>query len=264
MGRIQNILVITVLLFPWPLQALNLPNDQFPNILAYLNKDNVNLVVVDLDNTLMASVSQLSNDPYRSALEKKLIKQGFNSKQAQKKAQQIWAYLQTVEEVRPMESGTVKTLHQIQSGKISLMGITSRDPGQAQKTQAQLKTLRLDLSVTAPPSKNTQVGSLSGVQYLGGILYTGSQIPAGKALEGLLNQSNFIPQVLIYVDDENSRITSVFQAIKKLPGINFTGIHYEGFSKVEAQDASYLTSAQKKLLDDSLKMPKVQQILKQP
>lgn len=264
MGRILNLVSLCVLFLPLSLAATTIRNRGFPEILNYINHDNINLVVVDLDNTLMATVPDLTGGLWRQALEKKLMKKGLTAIQAKGKVQKIWDYLQTVDEVRPMEKQTAKVIKQIQNSNIKLIGMTSRPPVQAGKTQNQLKSLGLDLSKTALPSKKQQVGNLSGVQYLEGVLYTGSQVPAGTVLEQFFNQVNFTPQVLIYVDDDSNRIQSVFKAVKKLSGIEFIGIHYQGVSKLEQKNTPRLTEAQKKLLNDCLNMPQVQKILQEP
>ncbi|MDX1386188.1 MAG: DUF2608 domain-containing protein [bacterium] len=184
-----KLIIFILLVFSLPAAALHgaktISHKGFPPILDYLNKDNINLVVVDLDSALKA------------------------------------------EPVRPMEKQMAQVIAQLQAGKIKLIGLTSRSPAQAGPTQNQLRSLGIHLSPTALVSKSSTVGKFPGVAYVEGILYTGSQTDAGQALGTWLNQLNFIPQVLLYVDDSLERIQQVHEAVKKLPGIEFISIHYQ-------------------------------------
>ena len=233
----------------------------FPEITDYLKRGVLSLVVVDLDNTLMIPVESLGEDPWKKQLIKKLEKMGVSKQQAPGKAQKVWEYIHQVDWVEPVEERIAKIIGKLQDYNIPVMGITERPSSQAERTQKQLKQLGIDLKRTAVPKILNRVFNPTGVVYLSGVLYTGPKMVAGKALADFLNQNNFAPQALIYVDDSYERVTDVQKALKIFPGVQFTGIHYLSFSQLERKAEAYLTPAEKRFMNRALNDPQVQKII---
>lgn len=197
--------------------------DTFAKVTNHLTP--TTLLVVDIDDTLLLPVQALGTDVWFMDQLKKHSAEGLNYEKALDKALAEWEAVRHLTEVRIVEKGTEGIIKEIQASNITVMGLTTQGLALAARTVVQLKSLDIDLSLTAPSSENVYfVNGREGVLYRHGILFT-SGTNKGNALKTLLERIDFHPDKIVFINDKKTHLNDLEKGVNSM-GIEFIGLRY--------------------------------------
>jgi len=199
-------------------QVLEIKN--IKDIKKHLNK--YDLVLFDLDNTIMEPVQEIGSDQWFNYILKKHENCGLDKAAALKESLKDWYEVQAITKVKLVEDEIRDILENIQNKKTYLMGLTTRDHSFSLAAIKQLDSLKIDLSKTAPAKKNIYFEN--GVLYKKGILFA-KGIEKGAVLEQFLKKIKFKPKSVVFIDDKLKHLNEVEKFCEKLK-IKFLGIRY--------------------------------------
>lgn len=181
-------------------------------------------VVFDIDNTLIEPVQELGNDQWFRYRKKTYISSGCSKEEALEKTLREWSAIQNVTEVQLAEEGIDQIIEHLQIQNIPMIGLTTRGLGVSTLTVQQLKSVNIDLLTTAPTKEEFYFKNGRGVLFRGGILFTAAT-HKGEALKRFLEEAEFLPSKVIFVNDKYSHIVPVEEVCEEL-GIPFVGLRY--------------------------------------
>lgn len=202
------------------------------------------LVIFDIDNTLIEPVQHLGSDQwFRREVANNPFKNFKMSPQEIEKAGKEfaldrWRKVQSITNVRLVETGTGRAIRALQSNpNVRILGLTARPLDLAYVTRRQLKDVSIFLDNKASAISNmdinlsdeTDLNAKAG--YEGGILYVGEN-PKGKGanLLNLLKKTNQKPQRIYFFDDREENVKDLDAALAKakLDGLDsFTSFWYQ-------------------------------------
>ena len=236
----------------------------FPPISQFIDSQTTNLVVINLDNLLTHTSLPLAEDPVRKELERKLMHRGVPRNQIPAKAAAIWEYIQDQAILNPLLKDAATVIGGIQKEKVPTLGMTDRGADSALRTTKELSEVGIRFSMGKVKISVSTIKGSKGSQLIDGILYVG---PLGNSVQSfyqMVNQINFIPQKLYYVDDNAERLEAIRKVLLKMGGVEFIGIHYEGTARLEKVSTYKLEKTQKWDFDKILADPGVQKIINSP
>lgn len=222
--------VILLIFCPLWLIAEIIETDHFEELVQYVTKDS--LVLLDIDDTLLIPAQTLGTDAWFLYRIQQHEEQGKDHHTALEKALAEWEAIRHLTEVKIVEKGSQQIVENLQKQKIPVMGLTTQGLALATRTVMQLKTLGIDLTLSAPSEKsfyydNHFSGDLclqTGVLYRQGILFT-SGTNKGEALLKLFDRMKILPQHVVFINDKATHLKDVQKAMEKA-GIAFTGLRY--------------------------------------
>ena len=183
------------------------------------------LLVFDLDNTIIEPVQTLGSDQWFEAQVKHyVVVEHLDPDRAIHKAIILWSKIQQVSGVQPVEKNTPFLIKEKQEQGIRVMGLTARPQELSTRTREQLKSIGVDLSLTAVSTKDFAVQGVSDAKFTRGITFVGTN-NKGKVLAALLKQLDLVPAKVVFVDDKEKHVKSVDVALKEL-GIKYLGFRY--------------------------------------
>lgn len=182
------------------------------------------LLVLDIDNTLIVTAQRLGSDTWFYDRLDKLG--GIGSKQALTRALKDWESVQALTAVLPTEPETPQWVAQWQKKVWHTMGLTTRGLALANITIGQLQSVNIDLGKTAPSQEELFYKNPHGISLRDGILFTAGT-HKGKALELLLNDRNAQPARIVFVNDRASHLNQLGDYIQQ-QGYEFLGLRYGG------------------------------------
>lgn len=238
-----------------------------------LHADNQRFVIFDIDNTILEPVQELGRDEWFHHRYKLYLGSGLSKEKALERAQAEWIAVQHITGVRLVEPEMEVLIQELQKRKLSIIGLTHRSAALAQTTIRQLKSLGVDLSITAPHQNEIYFLSPSevsaGVVFKNGILFTGG-LCKGESLGKLLKQFNKRPESILFIDYKAKHLIEVEKYCMK-EHIPFTGLRYAYLDERVAKFNSELADIQwrhfgrilsdedaKKLLDEEQIANKIQ------
>jgi hypothetical protein len=187
------------------------------------------LVIFDIDNTILESVNQQGSPQWVTALIKHAQDLGMNPEQAYTLIEPILHDVFMATEVKPVEPEIVSLIAQLQQQNIPVIGLTARSTRMVTATIKHLSSIALSLNQTSLSLKNNlEIAHLPvphEAHYHEGVLYCGGVNPKGRTLETLLKSTSYMPEKIIFVDDQLRYLTSVETVAAELK-IPFIGIHY--------------------------------------
>lgn len=199
----------------------------FSEILQHIKPDK--LILLDIDNTLMDTTQTLGSDQWFSWRINHYIKNGFEPGLALEKALMEWVAIQCLTDVQIAEPGTDKIVKYMQDEGFRVMGLTTRGASLATRTIQQLHTINLDLSKTAPTTKEVIFLNPHEVIFKNGILFT-SGTHKGEALFKFLELSKEeIPlesiEEVLFINDKRAHLEQIKEtcAERKMP---YLGLRY--------------------------------------
>jgi hypothetical protein len=195
---------------------------QIHEIHIHLHQDQ--LVIFDIDNTLMEPIQQLGSDQWFRYRIKEHQNKGMDYASALERTLPEWTAIQNITRVKPVEQNTAKCVHELQTKKYSVMGLTTRGLGIATRTVEQLMTIGIDLSITAPATEEKFFMNDGGVLFRKGILFTAGT-HKGKALKKFLNLIKFQPKSMLFINDKMENLKEVEMMCTE-EHIPFTGLRY--------------------------------------
>lgn len=209
-------------------------------ILPFLD-ENTHLFL-DLDNTILTSVSEFGGDPWERFMVEHFIQNGMEKKEAAERASHFWKAIQTVSEIQFVEKDTGPLIKQL---KKPFFSITARDFSFRSVTEKQLDYLNIQLcDCTAPFSLNEP-------DYARGVFYCGAS-PKGKVLKWY---ADHYPKCrIVLVDDYRNHLEVATQYLD-----SFLGLRY-GF--LDERKAKYNPCEITKLLGKALTHPQASHFLR--
>lgn len=208
-------------------QADILEIDHLDDIRSYITQES-DLVLFDIDDTLITNPFSLGNPNWRSWVKSKIpeYNPGFVVYDA------LTLFIAKNTYYRTVESTTAQLISDLQGSGIPVFAFTSRGRSQwyttdvkgvDQFTHNQLNHVGINFCLTAIP---VELGQLESNFFYNGIIFA-QHIKKGDLLKHLFEDLNYIPSAIIFIDDKLDQVKSVEAAVKEF-GIPFIGFWYRG------------------------------------
>jgi FMN phosphatase YigB (HAD superfamily) len=185
----------------------------------------VDLVIFDIDHTILEAKTAFchSNWFYDQYEEAKAL--GINEEKVLAALLPPWEKAQLHCEVKAVEPFTPALIREIQESKIKVMALTSRSQRVAEETIAQLQSLGIDFSNSAPVKGDFSVDSAKQVLSKSGIVFTTDYLTKGDVLKHYLERAPIKPRRILFVDDSWNNLISVSQVLSA-ESISVQAFHY--------------------------------------
>jgi hypothetical protein len=157
------------------------------------------LVVFELDNTVMTPRQTLGSDQWWGALVKKNLALGMNEDQALEGAIKDWIKVHKVTKVRALEINSPALISALQKRRIPTFALTARPQKIKNRTILQLKSLRIQFP---------------------DIVFLGPKQSKGEVLFGIVGRITKKPKRVIFIDDKVKHVLSADNAFKNYGMVN--------------------------------------------
>lgn len=220
--KFVRMLVVGVLALPCVLFGYIVESMEFSDILRHL--DASTLIVLDVDNTLIEPIQELGTDQWFYRRIEQYRNEGLEWRPATKKALSEWMAIQSITKVREVEPGTAKLIRRLQDEGYTVMGCTTRGLGLSTRTIEQLKSVGIDLTITAPTKDEVFLINTRGILYRGGIIFTAGS-HKGHAFYKFLDKIRYKPKNVVFIDDKVKHVIQLEEESMKR-GIPYVGLRY--------------------------------------
>jgi hypothetical protein len=208
------------------------------------------LIIFDIDNTILEPVQILGNDEWFHDRLKKNQMDCCDNEKALNKTLIEWYEILSITKVKLIEKDIKSLIENLQNNKIKIMALTSRNMDFAFASINQLDSLGIDLSKSSPYEK--KIFFENEVFFEKGILFTGGK-NKGEALKVFLNKIKFFPESIAFIDDKLRHVLEVEDFCKENK-IKFLGYRYGFLDEKNKNFNSEISSIQfksfKKILSD--------------
>lgn len=201
-------LFFMTLLFSFAVKATVIEENKMEKALAGAGVED--LVVLDIDSTILETAQTLGSDAWFYITRDKLLADGMSKEEATKKVFQQWQKIQRVTSVKPVEASTPALIKKLQDGGIKVVALTARFQ-LADITPNQLDSIGVDLGRNTISSKDFDVNSKGGqAKYRNGVIYCGGlKADKGVILNDVLKKVKLNPKRIVFVDDKKNNAESV-------------------------------------------------------
>lgn len=193
--------------------------------------DERSLVIFDIDDVLIVGKDQALKTPYKQ----KMIYEKMESQHTSDQAHFFTSIIYTSYAVKLVDPKVVEIIKGLQQKKIKTIALTSGYAGKVAKIEKvedqrleRLSSFGIDFSWSFPREPERSVYDVSfGAKiplFKKGILFS-CMISKEKVLKGFLEQVNFKPSSILFVDDQLSHLLEVKSYCKTI-NIPFIGCHY--------------------------------------
>lgn len=166
------------------------------------------LIILDIDNTLVTPAQSLGNDAWFYLRVDELKQQGYSQQTAIDRAiLELEAVHNLTKVVLPQES-IPHVISSLQEKKIPLMALSTRSAGQNRATLYQLASVNIDMRKSLFAEKECCFLKKEIVAFRNGTLFC-SGTHKGEALFHLLENLQFIPEEIVFINDKASNIREV-------------------------------------------------------
>jgi len=182
-------------------------------------------IVFDLDNTLIEPTQELGTDQWFYYQFLKYQKDGMPVAQSLDKALAEWHAIQLLSPVKIVEQGSAEIIKALQKQNFPMIGLTTRGLVLSYCSVDQLRSVNVDLALTAPCQN--EVFFKSGKHYVlfhEGTLFTNGS-HKGTAFCTFLEKSGYLPKHVLFINDKASHIREIETACGER-NISFTGLRY--------------------------------------
>lgn len=182
------------------------------------------LLVLDIDNTILAPTQTLGSDQWYGAMVSQSKNKGNSEAQAIAEVIPVWMKAQTSTQVLPIEKTTPRLIREIQKKGILVMALTARPTELSDVTLRQLKSIGIAFPTTESftyshpgDADHTSVG------FHNGVLFVGPKNNKGVILSNFMVQAKLEPKQLVFVDDKVKHVTNMEEVFSKtmIPNINY-------------------------------------------
>ncbi|HBR70435.1 TPA: hypothetical protein DIC20_01755 [Candidatus Dependentiae bacterium] len=183
-----------------------------------------NLVVLDIDNTIMYSSDvPEANCQWCDVAEKRLQEKGFSKAEAFQKMVWGYDYFGQKATMVPSEPKFVEFINDAQKIGIPVIAITGRPDMMREVTVKKLTSIGVYFSHGC--FKGSDFKQANGTHFIEGIIYNGyaGSPQKGESLKLFLNTVGLSPKNILMIDDRQHCLESVKT---HLPDVNFIGIRY--------------------------------------
>jgi hypothetical protein len=164
---------------------------------------------LDLDNTVLTSVSEFGSERWERFLINHFMQMGMTKKEATDRGCQLWKAVQTVSDIQFVEEETASFIKQI---KHPIYAITARDFSFRAVTEKQLDSLDILFSDCTAPF------TLNEPDYARGVFYCG-YTPKGKVLKWYADHHPGCR--IILVDDYRSHLETAAEHLDTFLGLRY-------------------------------------------
>lgn len=197
--------------------------DDMCQLLPYIDADT--LVVLDLDNTLMCSKTQLGSVQWFCQMIGESVQEGLSLEEAHEKHYPKWMAVQERTDVRFCHSSTERFLAALENKGIRVLALTCRKPIMSKSTLEQLSRLNIDFSKHVFSKENVQFSFKHAVSFEKGVIFSGEYNDKGKVLVSFLEQVEEKPSRVIFVDDKQKHLKAVWSALDA-QGVDCVAMRY--------------------------------------
>jgi hypothetical protein len=168
------------------------------------------VVVFDIDNTIVETVQTLGSDQWVDYLIAKYQKRGMDVPHAVEAALADWVPVQKVTGMRTVEDITPAIIRRLQNSGVKVLALTARPPELVPST---IKNLSANGVQFVQYDGYTSDGV---VTYAGGILFANGK-NKGTVLRDFLRQLKLEPKRLIFIDDKEKNVKNMDDEFSKGP-----------------------------------------------
>lgn len=177
-------------------------------------------LILDLDNTVMESISELGSDQWFTAMRDQACLVLQDTSTAAQLSLSIYLAVQKFIHTKPVEENVVKIIQTLQAIGLPIIALTARSESIIEDTIRQLQAIEIDFSKTAPAIDSGQF------PYHKGIIFCSGR-DKGKAWQSIMAQSSNYPKHIVMLDDHARHLERMSQALQeKSPKTAFTGLKY--------------------------------------
>lgn len=182
------------------------------------------LVIFDIDNTLLRPKTNLGSEQWFSHLVQERIQHGFDLASAFNHVLPLYRHVHLNSDMILTEQDLNEDIADIIDVCDHAICLTARSEPLAQRTIDQLHKHGLRFHVAACVDCDYYVPHVA--HYKSGILFCGHN-DKGDVLSAFLDDINYTPEVIIFVDDKEKNLHAV-EVVAKRRNIEFIGLRYAG------------------------------------
>lgn len=194
------------------------------DITAYLATNRSQIVVFDIDNTLLRAPSDLGSDQWVSYLAKQNMANGLTYVSAWDQILPMYFHIQKYIDLIPTEPDVVGTVTEIEKVCKHTICLTARSQYLLALTCAQLAKNNLKFQV--PEVDHAKLNLPGNSIYQEGVLFCGHSCK-GDVLVNFLKACHYVPDEIILVDDKLYNLEAVERQLANF-GVKFIGLRYAG------------------------------------
>ncbi len=181
------------------------------------------LVVFDIDNTILRPAQVLGSDEWFHYYLMKMKLEMADQSQAFIQAVDLLHSIYFVTQVKAMEECTADVLHSLQNKGVTMMGLTSRSPPVANISIRHLKSLGIDMNLTAPTHACFSLIDIPETLFFQGVLFTNGKSKK-NALSAFFKQISWKPKKIVFIDDRRKYLEEANAYEDE--GLEFVGLRY--------------------------------------
>jgi hypothetical protein len=227
------------------LEAKIVETKHVEQILSFIDEET--WLLVDLDNCMFQAAQALGHANWFYDELQHNLQQGMSREEAIAEAYPGWIKTQRVCKVKPLEESFVPLLHTLQSKKITIMGLTHRQPSVADSTRRQVNSLGFDFLTTAPFHETLVIPAKTPPLYTHGILFVGDYNKKIDIFESFLSIIKNSPKKVVFIDDKRKNVEELENLIQH--DIEYIGIHYTAIEDSKPVYVREIADFQSKFLD---------------
>ncbi len=208
------------------------------------------LIVIDIDNTLLTSTSDLGGDIWYQWQRGKLEVKPQEGDKVDCLFQDSIGLLYELVPMKIIEQNVPSTVRSWQDSGLTVMALTSRSPNYRYATQREMARNQYDMTLTALKEKGKDELPIyidnpkRALSYIDGIMMT-TGMNKGTMLDYILDKTDQTFSDVIFIDDSKKNVVNMEKAFKDDASVDMTIFHY---TKVEsdriAANGAVLTQAQ--------------------
>lgn len=184
------------------------------------------LVVLDIDDTLMVPVQSLGCDVWFRSRLKHWEAVGQSPKEALEKALAEWEGIRHLTKMELVEPDIADVVKKMQDDKYAVIALSTQGLALTTRTYQQLKELGVDMALAAPRKTDDYfINGNEGVLYRKGILSTAGTCK-GDALKTWIQRAELpIPKRIVFINDKLSHVKDV-EKYTTHDKIDYLGLRY--------------------------------------
>ncbi len=199
--------------------------DELQEVLSHLASDTA--IFFDLDNTLLEPCQHFGTVQWGEYYIKKLMSAGEAPEKAEVIAQSMWGKYLPNAALRLLDPNSPSIISQLQQNGHLVLGLTARYPEEASYTHPQLQKLGFEFDRRF--ADQTILLPFPAL-FENGVLFASTLNKKGDALLALLEQVNYLPKKIIFIDDKHSHVEELHSTLNPLD-LDFVGIRYSKADK---------------------------------
>lgn len=201
-----------------------------------VNKGEKPLVVIDIDNTILTSSSDLGGDIWYQWQRGKLDVKPAKGDKVDCLFQDSIGLLYELVPMNKIEDKTPEMIRSWQDSGVTVMALTSRSPNYRAATEREMNRNQFDMTISPLKEKGSDKTPVyidnpkRALSYINGIMMT-TGMNKGTMLQYVLDKTDQHFDKVVFVDDSQKNVVNMEKAYKKDSSVDMTIFHY---TKVDA------------------------------